>query len=569
MDPQHGGGPGGHLDASGSREVVYCHQCDHEWYRDEHGLVCPRCDGEITEIVSIDGIYFDEVLTETQITSESDPRPIHEAPPSPPVPFNTHPPNNPWGIPDDSDPEEADIEEHISHGPNGSITFQRVIRSSGPRVSTFGARRSDATHDHNNPDDVMRELLTGIAGPGFAPGRTGRSGPDTLFTQNPQGGFAFGTPRSAGPAVVGGRFTFTSNGPLRPRDVDGAQPAGPHVDELQTYAPPSPQSRNGRTLYVINLRGSPDNVSRLLGTLFGPPGDSPGGFGGPANRGLPNGLQGLFAAMLNPANARSGDAVYTQEALDQIISQLMEQHPTSNAPGPASADAISALPKKKLDVKELGAEGKAECSVCMDDVFIGTEVVMLPCSHWFHEACASAWLSEHNTCPICRKGITGDPSSTQSSPGGRRSSHNSSNPREGSRARRMSSSQSQQSRNARGIERLNSLRAAAGRDTLPSPEANDRPPTPSRWSPFGGHERVAERDPFASMPGSHDGSGGSSGTSSRRDRDDNGRERENRRGTSGSDRSRDSRRSSNSGGGNGNGGAMNWIRDRLGGRRNE
>ena len=86
----------------------------------------------------------------------------------------------------------------------------------------------------------------------------------------------------------------------------------------------------------------------------------------------------------------------------------MEQHPTSNAPGPAPAEAIAALPKKKIDKEMLGPEGKAECSVCMDDVVLDEEVVALPCSHWFHEACVKAWLSEHNTCPICRTGVARD-----------------------------------------------------------------------------------------------------------------------------------------------------------------
>jgi hypothetical protein len=40
-----------HLDATGDREVVYCHSCSHEWYRDEHGLECPECGGDITEVV--------------------------------------------------------------------------------------------------------------------------------------------------------------------------------------------------------------------------------------------------------------------------------------------------------------------------------------------------------------------------------------------------------------------------------------------------------------------------------------------------------------------------------------
>lgn len=42
----------GRLDATGEREVVFCHACSHEWYRDQHGLICPQCDGEIIEIVS-------------------------------------------------------------------------------------------------------------------------------------------------------------------------------------------------------------------------------------------------------------------------------------------------------------------------------------------------------------------------------------------------------------------------------------------------------------------------------------------------------------------------------------
>lgn len=44
--------PQRHLDTSQGREVVFCHACQNEWYRDEQPtLECPRCHGEITEIV--------------------------------------------------------------------------------------------------------------------------------------------------------------------------------------------------------------------------------------------------------------------------------------------------------------------------------------------------------------------------------------------------------------------------------------------------------------------------------------------------------------------------------------
>ncbi|KAK6512759.1 hypothetical protein TWF506_008926 [Arthrobotrys conoides] len=33
------------------RELVYCHSCENEWYRDQHGLVCPECQSDFIEIV--------------------------------------------------------------------------------------------------------------------------------------------------------------------------------------------------------------------------------------------------------------------------------------------------------------------------------------------------------------------------------------------------------------------------------------------------------------------------------------------------------------------------------------
>ena len=53
----------------------------------------------------------------------------------------------------------------------------------------------------------------------------------------------------------------------------------------------------------------------------------------------------------------------------------------------------------------LGAEGKAECTICMDELSKGDEVTVLPCSHWFHGECVTLWLKQHNTCPICRAAI--------------------------------------------------------------------------------------------------------------------------------------------------------------------
>jgi E3 ubiquitin-protein ligase RNF115/126 len=139
---------------------------------------------------------------------------------------------------------------------------------------------------------------------------------------------------------------------------------------------------------------------------------------------MPPPFLGLLQSMgLIPGGGQMGDFVYSQEGLDRIVSQLMEQTATSNAPGPASQADIDALPRKHVSEDMLGPEHRAECSICMDEVNIGEEVTELPCKHWFHHMCVSAWLTEHDTCPHCRQSISkhGDETNPASPPGGQTS----------------------------------------------------------------------------------------------------------------------------------------------------
>ncbi|XP_020500694.1 E3 ubiquitin-protein ligase RNF6 [Labrus bergylta] len=51
-----------------------------------------------------------------------------------------------------------------------------------------------------------------------------------------------------------------------------------------------------------------------------------------------------------------------------------------------------------------GEMGRA-CSVCINEYAQGNKLRRLPCSHEFHIHCIDRWLSENNTCPICRQPI--------------------------------------------------------------------------------------------------------------------------------------------------------------------
>lgn len=250
-------------------------------------------------------------------------------------------------------------------------------------------------------------------------GPPGRSGPETLFPPAP------GTYRSrfdgmpttvrrtnfSGPGFSGGTASFTIvSGP-------GGRLEGPGGMDFNSYAlSPMPPSRGSRRVAIVIASNSPNSLDRVFANLMATVVPPPGGVraGGdptgvpPAQRAFPPSLQQLLSALLNPANAIHGDAVYSQEALDRIITSLMEANPQSNAAPPASQSAIENLQRKPLDDEMLGPEGRAECIICIDNMNKGDLVVVLPCKHWFHEECVVLWLKEHNTCPICRQAIEGN-----------------------------------------------------------------------------------------------------------------------------------------------------------------
>ncbi|KAM4064704.1 ring finger domain-containing protein [Hirsutella rhossiliensis] len=330
--------PGGHLDATAGREVVYCHACSNEWHRDEYGLSCPACDGDITEIVN----------------PYNDPRELDQFASMP-----SSPASRAARYDDDSDPEEADIEEFA--GPHGFIHRRNV--------------RNGSNHaDHHDPgvEPVLHRFYEMVQN--LSPERNMNAREHPGHDDNPP----------AWPHIQ--RTTFTSGGPF-----------GGGTASVTIFSGPPPGAHGmGRS-----HDGSPaDQFQAIFSNVlrdFGPP---RGEHQGPPPN-LARGLQDILS-LFSGVNAPAGDAVDSQEAFDRIVTQLMEANPQSNAAPPASEEALKTLDRKTVDQDMLKGESKTECTICIDEMHIGDEAVTLPCKHWFHEECVTLWLKEHNTCPICR-----------------------------------------------------------------------------------------------------------------------------------------------------------------------
>lgn len=81
--------------------------------------------------------------------------------------------------------------------------------------------------------------------------------------------------------------------------------------------------------------------------------------------------------------------------LSLLLQHLAENDPNRYGTPPAKKEVVEALPTVQI-------EEAVSCSVCLDDLELGSQAKQMPCEHKFHSPCILPWLELHSSCPVCR-----------------------------------------------------------------------------------------------------------------------------------------------------------------------
>jgi hypothetical protein len=110
-------------------------------------------------------------------------------------------------------------------------------------------------------------------------------------------------------------------------------------------------------------------------------------------------------AMLFALRARD---IYPSDEVSLFLRQLRQDVTPKALLGHQLLLNLDAVEKRRKDrIGEFSkikiATADLSCSICVEDYSLEDEVTKLPCTHLYHPVFITAWLIEHDTCPVCRQ----------------------------------------------------------------------------------------------------------------------------------------------------------------------
>ncbi|KAL0714769.1 hypothetical protein Bca4012_021748 [Brassica carinata] len=95
--------------------------------------------------------------------------------------------------------------------------------------------------------------------------------------------------------------------------------------------------------------------------------------------------------------------------LHRLLRHLASENSGSSSSSDSSllrSSVIDSIPTIQISSSMLCSDPDPDsallCAVCKEDFAVGESARRLPCTHIYHSDCIVPWLSDHNSCPLCR-----------------------------------------------------------------------------------------------------------------------------------------------------------------------
>jgi hypothetical protein len=335
---------------------IWCHECQsvvgNAAGTDGGELQCPRCNGFFVEIVDDVQDHPQNFAAATQVETERRSRQQAEA----------------------SARQSAIIQQLFSS--LGGLMGGGAQQAS---QQTVGSGASGSSGDGGNGSSTSSPSLPSSdeSGQGQATGQGGNH-------PNPMPGTAvsFGSGGRVGVGVGGGGGGGGGGGAL---PEGGIAAAISQVIGSITQAIPQQSDGNGIQFHVVH--GGLDGIGGLSGLGVGAQGGSPD---------IMQNLTQFLGNMLGGQGAgglasNPGDYVNSTEALESLMTQLLQASGGSSGAPPAEQSVMESLAAVEVTDANIN-DLDCDCAVCKDGFEKGETFHHLPCNHFFHCACIRPWL---------------------------------------------------------------------------------------------------------------------------------------------------------------------------------
>ncbi|XP_020879753.1 RING-H2 finger protein ATL58 [Arabidopsis lyrata subsp. lyrata] len=104
-----------------------------------------------------------------------------------------------------------------------------------------------------------------------------------------------------------------------------------------------------------------------------------------------------YLRYLHYLDSRSNHGVNTFGSYDEIFGLVL-----GNSSSIQRLNAAEELPVVEFTAEEMMERGLVVCAICREELAANDRLSELPCRHYYHKNCISNWLSNRNTCPLCR-----------------------------------------------------------------------------------------------------------------------------------------------------------------------